>query len=104
MSRAGISAAAGAGEMDAAFNDAGRCEAAGLRPDAVSRLWRAWQAQREQIKEQVRNAQMKFTELQWDIQAEIEALTTLLEDLLGPGLFHQRGGRLRHGDHRDKLS
>jgi len=37
-------------------------------------------AQREQIKEQVRNAQMKFTELQWDIQAEIEALTTLLED------------------------
>jgi hypothetical protein len=37
-------------------------------------------AQREEIKQQVRNAQVKFTELQWDIQAEIEGLTKLLED------------------------
>lgn len=37
-------------------------------------------AQREQIKQQVRSAQVKFTELQWDIQAEIENLTKLLED------------------------
>jgi hypothetical protein len=37
-------------------------------------------AQREQIKQQVRNAQVRFTELQWDIQAEIENLKKLLED------------------------
>ena len=37
-------------------------------------------AQREQIKQQVRSAQVKFTELQWDIQAEIENLSKLLED------------------------
>ena len=37
-------------------------------------------AQREEIKQQVRNAQVSFTELQWDIQAEIENLTKLLED------------------------
>ncbi len=37
-------------------------------------------AQREEIKEQVRNAQIKFTELQWDIQAEMEVLSNLLED------------------------
>jgi Spy/CpxP family protein refolding chaperone len=37
-------------------------------------------AQREQIKQQVRNAQMRFTELQWDLQADMEALSKLLED------------------------
>ena len=31
------------GEMDSAFRDRDRCEAAGLAPDAVAKLWRAWQ-------------------------------------------------------------
>ena len=37
-------------------------------------------AQREEIKQQVRNAQMRFTELQWDLRADLEALSKLLED------------------------
>ena len=36
--------------------------------------------QREEIKQQVRNAQMRFTELQWDLQADMEALSKLLEN------------------------
>jgi asparagine synthase (glutamine-hydrolysing) len=31
------------GEMDSAFRDSARCEAAGLAPAAVSKLWQAWQ-------------------------------------------------------------
>ncbi len=31
------------GEMDSAFRDRDRCEAAGLAPDAVAKLWQAWQ-------------------------------------------------------------
>lgn len=37
-------------------------------------------AQREEIKQQVRNAQMRFTELQWDLRADLETLSKLLED------------------------
>jgi Spy/CpxP family protein refolding chaperone len=37
--------------------------------------------QREQIKKQVSAAQVKFTELQWDLQAEVEKLSRLLADL-----------------------
>ena len=37
-------------------------------------------AQREEIKQQVRNAQMRFTELQWDLRADLEALSKLLEN------------------------
>jgi len=36
--------------------------------------------QREEIKQQVRNAQMRFTELQWNLQADMEALSKLLEN------------------------
>lgn len=36
--------------------------------------------QREKIKQQVRNAQTRFTELQWDLRADLEALSMLLED------------------------
>ena len=36
--------------------------------------------QREEIKQQVRNAQMRFTELQWDLQADMETLSKLLEN------------------------
>ncbi len=32
------------GEVDAALSDRAQCEAAGLRPDAVGRLWRAYRA------------------------------------------------------------
>jgi asparagine synthase (glutamine-hydrolysing) len=31
------------GEMDSAFRDSARCEAAGLAPASVSKLWQAWQ-------------------------------------------------------------
>ena len=38
------------------------------------------EAQRERIKGLVIGAQQRFTELQWDLQAEVEALSRLLAD------------------------
>jgi Spy/CpxP family protein refolding chaperone len=37
-------------------------------------------SQREQIKQRVSNAQVRFTQLQWDLQAQVEALSGLLSD------------------------
>jgi Spy/CpxP family protein refolding chaperone len=37
-------------------------------------------SQREQIKQRVSNAQVQFTQLQWDVQAQVEALSGLLSD------------------------
>ena len=38
-------------------------------------------SQREQIKQRVSQAQVRFTELQWDLQAHVEGLSELLADL-----------------------
>ena len=38
-------------------------------------------SQREQIKQRVSQAQVHFTELQWDLQAHVEGLSKLLADL-----------------------
>ena len=52
-------------------------------PEVIMRNQKALEitdSQREQIKQQVSEAQTQFTGLQWDLQAEVEKLSDLLSD------------------------